>query len=160
MTIVRTRYDLVPVNLTFSVDTSAYGSGDLVADSQELVAVGNRDGQVVVLKGIRMVDKADQKVALHFVFCDASTTLGTENSAPGISDANSTIAVGKVTVAATDYVDLGGAAVMSKEVNLPLKLAATSTSLWVAIVNDTGTPTYAAADLVATFYFDQSPARP
>jgi hypothetical protein len=144
--------DFVAVE-TFSVDTSAYGSGDLIADTQELSNVGIRRGQVVLLKSIHLLDKADQKVALYFVFLSAATSLGTENSAPTISDANSENVLAIVPIASTDYLDLGGTAFATKECSVSLELGSATTSLWVAIVNSTGTPTYAAADLIAKFGF-------
>lgn len=137
----------------FSVDTNAYGSADLVADTQELSEVGFRKGTVVVLKSITVKDKADQKVDLYFVFLSANTSLGTENSAPNISDANSDNIKAVVLVEDGDYLDIGGVAVATREFAIPIKLASTTTSLWVAIVNGAGTPTYAASDLVVEFGF-------
>lgn len=135
-------------SVTFSVDTSAYASGDLIADTQEIDGVGFGWKHTVVLDSITLIDESDQKVALSFVFLNASTSLGTENSAPNISDANATAAVlGQITFAATDYVDLGGVAVATKaNLGLVLQTGAATDSLYVAIVNSTGTPTYGAAD--------------
>ena len=140
--------------VTFSLDTNAYASGDLIADTQEITTVRRKQAVPVRLKAIHLLDKADQKVALHFIFLKANTSLGTENAAPTISDSNAENVVGRVTIAAADYTDLGGAAFASKEVDLPLDPAAGSNSLWVAIVNDTGTPTYGAADLIGRFVFE------
>ena len=68
-------------------------------------------------------------------------------------DANAAAAVlGHVDIVATDYVDLGGCAEATKQCAIELKTDA-ATSLWVAIVNSTGTPTYGASDLVAKFGF-------
>jgi hypothetical protein len=153
MTVVYIRNDDFVATETFSVDTSAYASGDLIADTQELSNVGVRKGQVVLLKSIHLLDKADQKVALYFVFLSANTSLGTENSAPSISDADSGNVLAIVPMAATDYVDLGNTAYGTKECSVSLKLPAGTTSLWVAIVNATGTPTYGAADLTGRFAF-------
>lgn len=138
---------------TFSTDTNAYASGDLIADTQELSDVGYRKGSVVVLKSIVLLDKSDSGVALHFVFLNANTSLGTENAAPSITDANAENILATVSIAAADYVDVGGAKVATKECLIPLKLASGSTSVYVGIVNSTGTPTYAASDLVAKFGF-------
>jgi hypothetical protein len=138
---------------TFSLDTSAYASGDLIADTQELSDVGLRKGSVLILKSITVLDKADQKVALWFVFLNASTSMGTENSAPNISDTNAENILAVVPIATTDYVDIGTSAMATKECSVSLKLASGTTSLFVAIVNSTGTPTYAASDLVVKFGF-------
>jgi hypothetical protein len=87
------------------------------------------------------------------VFLAANTSLGTENAAPTVTDANAENVLAIVPMAATDYLDLGGAAFGTKECSVSLKLASGQTSVWVAIVNATGTPTYAAADLIAKFGF-------
>lgn len=140
-------------SVTFSVDTNAYASGDLIADTQEIDGAVVGVGGVAVLDSITLIDEADQGVALYLVFLNASTSMGTENSAPNISDANATAKIlGHVAIAATDYVDVGGAKVATKSnLGLVLQAAATSDSLYVAIVNSTGTPTYAADDLTALF---------
>jgi hypothetical protein len=145
------------VELTFSTDTAAYASGDLIADTQELSLVGREDGGIVTLDSLLLLDKADQKVALFLVFLNAAQTLGTENDAPGVSDANSAKIVGVVPIVAADYVDVGGAAVAQlRNIGLRLKLDAADDSLFVAIVNATGTPTYGAADLIGKFCFRRS----
>jgi hypothetical protein len=115
--------------------------------------VGLRKGSVLILKSITVLDKADQKVALWFVFLNASTSMGTENSAPNISDTNAENILAVVPIATTDYVDIGTSAMATKECSVSLKLASGTTSLFVAIVNSTGTPTYAASDLVVKFGF-------
>jgi hypothetical protein len=56
MTVVYIRNDDFVATETFSVDTSAYASGDLIADTQELSNVGVRKGQVVLLKSIHLLD--------------------------------------------------------------------------------------------------------
>jgi len=141
--------------VTFSLDTAAYGSGDLIADTQEIDAAVVGKGGLVILNSVTLIDEADQKVALSLVFLNASTSLGTENSAPTMTDANITAnALGCVTFAATDYVDLGGAAVATKAgIGLLLLAASTTDSLYVGIVNGTGTPTYGEDDLVAKLGF-------
>lgn len=139
--------------VTFSTDTSAYASGDLVADTQEITNVFPVANVPQMLTQITLLDKADQKVALKIVFLNASQSLGTENAAPSISDANGEKVVGVIAISADDYVDLGGCAVVTTQCALQMKGATDATSLWVAIVNGTGTPTYGASDLVAQFAF-------
>lgn len=144
-------------SVSFTTDTSAYASGDLVADTQEIANAVYGLGGVVTLDSIVLTDGADQKVALYVVFLNASTSMGTENSAPNISDANvASKIIGHVAIAATDYVDVGGAGVATiKNIGLKLQAASTSGSLYVAIVNSTGTPTYAADSLVGKFGFSR-----
>lgn len=65
--------------------------------------------------------------------------------------------IGWVPVATTDYVDLGGAAVACvRNVGLLCQAGGSTTSLYVAGVNGTGTPTYGASDLVIQLGFMRS----
>jgi hypothetical protein len=157
ITVNDTRFNDQWVELTFSTDTNAYASGDLIADTQELALVGREAGNIVTLDSVLLLDKADQKVALFLVFLNAAQSIGTENGAPDVTDTNAEKVVGILPIVATDYVDVGGAAVASvRNTGLRLKLADAATSLWVAIVNATGTPTYGAADLIGKFCFRRS----
>lgn len=152
-----TNGDADVATVTFTLDTSAYASGDLIADTQAIsTTLFDQKGGCVILDSITLLDEDDQGVALHFVFSTASTSMGTENGAPNISDANARNIVGKASLAATDYVDIGGAKVASKgALGLVLKAAAGAQALYVSIVNDTGTPTYTATGLQAMFGFRQ-----
>lgn len=137
------------LDLTMSLDTSAYASGDLIADTQELAdAFPAGVGTGILLDSVRLIDQDDQGVKLYVVFLNAATSLGTENSAPNISDADALTIIGTVTVLTTDYLDLGGVKYAQvRGLAMPLKAAAADDSLYVAIVNDTGTPTYTASGL-------------
>jgi hypothetical protein len=141
--------------VTFSTDTGAYASGDLVADTQEIDAAVVGMGGAVILETITVTDGADQKGILYFVFLNAATSLGTENGAPDITDAEAAANVlGVVSVVAADYVDLGGAAVATKaHIGLMLQAASTTDSLYVGLVGGTTTPTYAADSLTVKFGF-------
>lgn len=134
------------IGATFTLDTSIYASGDLLADPVELVSVFRVPGGRVILDSIVLIDEDDQGAALVCVFTTASTTFGTLNSAPNISDANLRNVQGHVAFATTDYVDCGGAKIGSKgNLGLMMEGASGATSLYVALVNLTGTPTYTAA---------------
>ncbi|TXH52449.1 MAG: hypothetical protein E6Q97_16000 [Desulfurellales bacterium] len=142
------------VELTFSLDTSQYASADLLADTQALAGVSQSAGQPVKLQSITIVDEDDQKQALNVVFLDTNTSLGTENSAPNISDANARRILGHVAFAAGDYLDCGGVSVATiRNLNLVLKPASDATGLYVALVS-AGTGTYTASGLSAKFGFE------
>lgn len=143
--------------VSFTTDTSAYASGDLIADTQEIANAVVGHGGVVTLESVTLCDEADQKAVLWLVFLNASTSLGTENSAPNISDANiGDLIIGHVAVAAADYVDVGGGSVACiRNIGLKLQAASTTDSLYVGIVNSTGTPTYAADSLTARLGFSR-----
>lgn len=141
--------------VNFTTDTNAYASGDLIADTQEITGVLVKRTKTCTLRNITLVDKADQKLALFLVFLAANTSLGTENAAPSIADADAAAdVIAVVPIAIADYVDLGDVAVATKECEIILDPEA-DTSLWVAIVNSTGTPTYAADSLVGKFGFSR-----
>lgn len=136
------------LELTLTLDTSAYADGDVLADTQALVNAVREGGGRAELKSVVVLDEDDQGIALDLVFLAANKSLGTENSAPSISDANARDIQGKVSIATGDYVDLGGARVATKTgIGLMLKSAEGSTTLYVAAITRGGTPTYTAAGL-------------
>lgn len=152
-----THGDADVATVTFTLDTSAYASADLVADTQVIsTTLFDQNAGSIILDSITLLDEDDQKVALYFVFIQDSTSLGTENSAPNISDANARKVVGVVPVATGDYLDIGGCSVACvRNIGLTMKAAASSRALYVAIVNAAGTPTYTATGLQGMFAFRQ-----
>ena len=143
----------IAVTVTPTVDTSAYASGDLLFDSAEIANAVRVVGGTCLLESVTIVDKADQGVAFTLVLANAATDFGAANSAPDPDDTECATVIGWVPVATADYVDLGAAKVACiRNIGLLLKATAAATSLYVAGVNGTGTPTYgAASDLVITF---------
>lgn len=145
-------------SVTFTTDTSAYASGDLIADTQLIsaTAVDQRAGDVI-LDSFTLVDEDAQGVKLYVLILAASTSLGTENSAPNISDANTRANVlGFFTVLTTDYITVSGVKIATvRNIGLHCKAAAASQALYCAILNDTGTPTYTATGMVGQFGFRQ-----
>lgn len=148
---------LIFCDVIFSQDTSAYASADLLADAQVVTNAVAINGGMAELVQVNLIDQDDQKNAMSMVFQQTSQTLGSENSAPGTSDALLLAAVqlGFIPIAATDYVDLGGLSVGCIRPNPPLrvKAAAGTRSIYVALVNGAGTPTYTATGLRATLIF-------
>jgi hypothetical protein len=132
-------------NLTMTTDTSAYASGDVIADTQQLDAAFRITDGKGVLQSLVLIDESDQKAALTVNFHDTSTSLGTENAAPSISDANAIGYLGSVDIATGDYRDWGGVSVVClKGIGLPISAASGTDDLYVSILNSTGTPTYGA----------------
>lgn len=136
------------VAVTLSLDTSAYGAGELLADTQEVanamrVAAGTGGIHSIVLN-----DKDDQGAELYLVFLSANVSLGTENQAPSITDANADSILGIVPVYTSDWIDLGGCRIATlTNVGLVVKAVTGSTSIYIAAVNGAGTPTYTAAGI-------------
>jgi hypothetical protein len=134
------------VAVTLSLDTSAYASGDVLADTQQVDAALRVADGTGVLQSVMVYDQDDQKAAMTLYFLQANVAMGTENSAPSITDANSLNILGFLDVAVGDYKDLGGVSVASfKNVGIPLKAVSGTDDIYVAAVNGTGTPTYTAS---------------
>ena len=136
------------ITISFVTDTSAYASGDVVANPVKIPgAVLGHNGSSI-LRSVVLIDAADQGVALNLVFSRDSTVFGTLNAAPNISDANVVAKIlGHVAIATTDYVDLGGAAVATVTGKDLVLTASSDDAVYVGIINGTGTPTFAADSL-------------
>lgn len=137
------------VAVTLSTDTAAYASGDLIADTQQIDAFFRKTDGTGVINSINIIDEDNQGVALYIIFMSTSTSLGTENSAPNITDANLTAGFqGIVSVATTDYVTISGAKVATiKNIGLPVKAVSGTDDIYIAVLNATGTPTFTASGL-------------
>jgi hypothetical protein len=139
----------VAFSVTLSTDTSAYASGDLIADTQIMNGFFRKADGTGVVQTITIIDEDAQGVSLYVLFMRTSTSMGSENSAPNISDANLTAGLlGIVAVATTDYVTLSGAKVATiKNIGIPVVAATGTDDLYIAVLNSTGTPTYTASGL-------------
>lgn len=129
-------------DLTLTLSAVQYADGDVLADRQELANVLGVNGGAGVIQSVLLQDDDDQAAALDIIFLDADVTIGTENSAVSISDANSAKIIGNVEIAAADYVDMvNNQHALKANLNIPFKCADTTTSIWVAAVSR-GTGTY------------------
>lgn len=146
--------DIRIVDVTLSLDTSPYASGDVLADTQELAAIVEKPGGgSTALHSITVIDKDDQGQGFDLVFLKANVPLGAENGVPTITDLNAENVLGIVSIAGSDFVDLGGCRVATvKAVGLVLEVADGATSAWVAAISR-GTGTYSAAGIVLRFGF-------
>lgn len=143
--------------ITPVLDTSAYASGDLIADTITMGTVCDQNAGDIILDSITIVDEDAQGVKLYIIIASASTSMGTINSAPNISDANARNILGYVPVLTTDYITVSGTKIATvRNIGLHLKSAAASRTLYMAILNDTGTPTYTASGMKVTFGFRQA----
>lgn len=139
---------LALLDVTLSLDTSAYASGDLLADTQAVASAVLSNAGTGILHSVTVIDEDDQGVAFDLYFLSANNSMGTENSAPSISDANARDILCRVQVATTDYYDLGGVRIADVHgLNRIIKGASGSTSIYVAAVNGSGTPTFTASGL-------------
>jgi hypothetical protein len=139
----------IVVTVTPTCDTSAYAAGDLIFDSTEVPAAVRVVGGQAVLQSLTIIDISDQGVAFTLLVANAETDFGALNSAPNPDDTEVATVIGWIPVVAADYVDLGASKVACvRNIGLLLQAGAATTSVWVACVNGTGTPTFAVAGLV------------
>lgn len=133
------------IDVTLSLDTAAYASGDLMADTQVVTNAMRVNDGTGVLMSVTVIDEDDQGAAFDLILLSANNTLGAENSPPSISDANARDILGFVSVLGADFVDLGGVKIATKTgVALTVKPSAGTRNLYVATVTR-GAPTYSAA---------------
>lgn len=142
------------VTVTLSADTSAFASGDVVADTQIVPQVVRIPGDAACLMSVKLVDEDDQGAALDIYLLNTSGSMGTENSAPSITDANSRAIQAIIPIATGDYKDLGGTRVANLGNLFKVVQTASGSDLYVAVVNGAGTPTYTASGLKLTLGFD------
>jgi hypothetical protein len=139
------------VDLTLSLDTNAYATGDVLADTQEAddTAFHMLDTSIIV-QSVFILDKDAQAAALDILFLNSLVTIGTENAAVSVSDANALRICGAINVVAGDYISLGSGSSYALPQFNPFIISAASPgdkSLYVAaIARDTAT--YAADGLV------------
>lgn len=143
------------ISVTLSLDTSAYASGDLIAEAQEVASALRASGGQAELVSMMVIDEDDQGVAFDVFLTSASTTWGSENSAPSISDAAARSIQAIIPVATADYKDLGGVRVAQIKNIGAIVEGNASTSLYVAVVNGAGTPTFTASGVRLVFGFKQ-----
>lgn len=143
------------VNLTLSLDTNAYADGDVLAATQELENAMRVNGGTAILHSLVVIDKDDQAKALDVIVFGANVSLGTENSAVSIADADVVQVLGVVEVAVDDYVDLVNSQVAVKtNLGMVIKAFSDGSSLWVAVVSR-GAGTYTGSGIVLRFGFLQ-----
>lgn len=136
------------LDVTLTLDTAIYASGDVLAATQTIASAYRVNGGRAVLESLVVVDQDDLGIALDVWFLDTNVAIGTENAAPSITDADALKVLGRIAVAAADYVDLGGVRIATvRDLALVLENGDDSKNLYVAAVTG-GAPTHTASGLV------------
>lgn len=145
------------ITVSFTVETGGYSASDLLADTQEIAEAVDETGRPALLQSVTILDTDDQTAAAYDIYIlDRDVSMGTENAAPSISDANAVaILGGPIAIAAADWKDLGGAKVAGKENIGKIVKPNSGRSLYAAIVNGAGTPTFASGVIQVRFGFIQ-----
>lgn len=116
-----------------------------------------KPGEPAKLISVMVNDLDDQNVAFDLYFFNASATLGTLNAAITINDTDAAKLVGHVSmVVATHSSDLINSRVFTQFINEGILMtpADGSTSLYVAGVVRSGTPTFTASGFKITLGFE------
>lgn len=133
------------VTVALTLDTSAYASGDLLADAQVVTNAMRANDATGLLTSLVVVDEDDQGAAFDIYILDANVSLGTENAAPSVSDADARNILARIPVSTSDYADLGGVRIARPSFDpIVVSPASGTRNLYVAVVNGSGTPTYTA----------------
>lgn len=128
------------IDVTPTMDTSAYAAGDIFFDTTAISSAATANGGTVTLNTITVLDEDDQGPTFQMVFLDTNNSLGTINNPPTISDANSRKIVGTLSSALGTWVDLGGCRVMTiTNIGLVMKCDAASSSLYFGSITSTAT---------------------
>jgi hypothetical protein len=133
--------------VTLSLDTNAYADGDVLAATQEVSGSVRVNGGTGVIQSLVVLDKDAQGQALDVVFLKANKSLGTENAAVSIADADADSILGIVEVLASDLVNLNNSLLATRtNLSVVVEAGSGSTSLYVAAISR-GTGTYTASGI-------------
>lgn len=137
-------------SVTLTTDTAAYASGDLIADTQQIDAFFRKADGTGIINSLTIIDEEAQGVAMYVLFHKTNTSMGSENSAPSIADADASAGIqGIVAIATTDWVTVSGTKVCCiRNIGLPVIAASGTDDLYVSVLNSTGTPDWDADSLV------------
>lgn len=135
-------------DVLFALDTNAYAANDVLAVATRIDAAFNQAGGTRLLQSVVVIDEDNQGQAIDLLFFSRSVAVGTINAVVTISDADARAFLGHVSIVAADYVALANSKVATKSTGgISLRADDGSTSLWVAAVLRSGTPTYTASGL-------------
>jgi len=147
------------VQVTVTLDTSIYASGDLLFDATAITGASLSSGGQCELVSVSVLDEDDQGTAIDLYVTNLSTTWGSLNAAVNISDAVGRGIQAYIPIAAADFKDLGGCRVAQPRIAQNVGVICETsggTSLYVAGVCASGTPTYTSAGVRINFGFKRS----
>lgn len=143
--------DVTSTGLTTA--TTAYTAGDLVGAEGFIIIPGNlTDG---LLMAVTVLDEADVMSSVAIVFGTAAMSMGSDNAAPSISDANARLIKGDIDMPFIR--DLGGCRTMAIDsLGLPLHADVGSTGVAFRLITNTGHTFFGAAgDVKCRFGFSK-----
>jgi len=140
------------IEVTLTLDTSVYASGDVLAATQIVTACMRINGGKGIWQSLVLLDWDDQAGALDVLLLRTNVSIGTENAAVSVTDTNADEILGIVEIVAGDYVDLVGSQIVVRE-NIGMVVdAATTDDLYVAVISR-DTKTYTASGITLKLGF-------
>lgn len=138
-------FTVTPAAASFA---TPYSSGDVIGGANEVVGAALNSGQAVKLDSVVVLDAANQKSAIDLVFFNEApaNSIGADNAAYALNDADLAKVIGRISVAGADYVSSSttNAEATLRDLELTLQPKAGSKSIFVAVISR-GTPTYGSA---------------
>ena len=136
------------IDVTLTAVAEALSDNDVIAAPQEVAGFFRYPGGTAWLHSITLIDEDDQAQDVELVFLNATGSIGNEGAAYAPADAVLRTILGTVLISASDYSDASNGQTATKpNVGLLLKAAESSSSVWIAAVCRSGTPTYSASGL-------------
>lgn len=146
------------IQVTPTLDTSIYASGDLLFDVTTITSAALATGSAVMLESCIVTDEDEQSTAIDLYITNVSTTVGTVNNAVALTDALSRGLQAYIPILAADFKDVGGATVAQpdscKRINVVCETSG-SANLYLIGICRSGTPTYTANGLRISLGFRQ-----
>lgn len=138
------------ISVSPDIVAAAYASGDVVGTVREIPLAVDQSGGCAKLRSLVVTDAGNVKAKLDLLFFSEApaNSIGIDNAAYALNDADLPKLIGRISVLDTDYVSSGSANAEATLRNLELILQAKvkTKSIWVATVAR-GAATYAASDL-------------
>ena len=134
------------VTVGVTTDTVTYASGDALGNKFTIIdAVSRRDG-VGKIQSITLSDQADQGASVDIVLFEDDFSESLDNAPVSYPDEDLEKCIGTLTVATTDYKDLGNGRIATIR-NLELLFKCTGSKNLYGQLVSRGTPTYASDSL-------------
>lgn len=144
-------------NIIMTPDTAALANGEVFADTQVLSNCFRRTDGNGIWNSLTFICQADQKAACTVVLLDANVSMGTENAAPSVTDANAVNIIGHVDILTSDYKDWGGVSTANiRGIAQNIQAIAGTKDIAVAIVGGASAPIYTASSIVLRLGIDDN----
>lgn len=136
------------VRPAITVDTAAYAAGDTIGGIVTVTGAVRASGGTGIIQQIVLTDLANQKPALEIRFFDANPAAGTytDNNATVLHATDQAKALGRITVATSDWLTTGSIATCTlRNIGLGIKAASGTSVFMVITAGGTSAPDFAAA---------------